>query len=110
MFCVQVKFDELVAQTEVARRRQEERAGRQRAVLQQKIQEVKQEMKGTLCVCVCKAPGPWPTSTVEFPIVHKFSGCSAKLYSQSINNYAHLPLQANMLATGLVCVCVCMHV
>lgn len=45
---MQVNFDELVAQSEAARRRQEERLARQRAVLRQKVQEIKQEMRGVL--------------------------------------------------------------
>ena len=41
-----MNFDELVAQSEAARRRQEERLARQRAVLQQRVQDIKQEMRG----------------------------------------------------------------
>ncbi len=51
-FYLKVNFEELVAQTEVVRRRHEERAGRQRTVLQQKIQEVKQEIKGEIAVTI----------------------------------------------------------
>lgn len=39
-------FDQLVSQNEAERRRREEREARQRTILQQRIQEVKQEMMG----------------------------------------------------------------
>ena len=43
---MKVDFEGLVAQSEAVRRRQEEREARQRALLQQTIQQVKQEMRG----------------------------------------------------------------
>lgn len=48
--CVsQVDFEQLMAQSEAERRRREERETRQRAILQQRIQEVKQEMTELRC-------------------------------------------------------------
>ena len=44
-----MNFDELVAQSEAARRRREEREARQRTIRQQRLQEIKQEMRGTDC-------------------------------------------------------------
>ncbi len=44
MWVSQVDFEELVSRDEAERRRREEREARQRTILQQRIQEVKQEM------------------------------------------------------------------
>lgn len=41
-----MNFDELVAQSEAVRRRQEEREVRHTAMLQQRIRDIKQEMNG----------------------------------------------------------------
>lgn len=41
-----MNFDELVAQSEAARRRREEREARRRTIREQRLQEVKQEMRG----------------------------------------------------------------
>ena len=51
---MKVDFQGLVAQSEAVRRQQEERAARRRAMVQQRIQEVKQEMRGR---AVGKLPG-----------------------------------------------------
>ena len=62
---IQVNFDELVAQSEAVRRRQQEREARQAAMLQQRVSDIKQEMNGqhfvssysSMCYCcVLKLP------------------------------------------------------
>lgn len=46
---IQVNFDQLVAQSDAARRHQQDREARRTVMLQQRIQEIKQEIIGLLC-------------------------------------------------------------